>query len=103
VWQYLVMRQFNNFRPCLSIVDAVDGYELPEQLYSRPEVQRVTALACNATTLVNDLYSFTKEMAVDEHHLNLPVVLAAEDGTGLKEAYLKAVGIHNEIMHAFED
>ncbi|WP_242440720.1 family 2 encapsulin nanocompartment cargo protein terpene cyclase [Streptomyces sp. CB02923] len=103
VWKYLVMRQFNNFRPCLSIVDSVDGYELPEPLYSRPEVQRVTALACNATTLVNDLYSFTKEMAVDEHHLNLPVVLAAEDGCGFKEAYLKAVGIHNEIMHAFED
>ncbi|MFH9424036.1 family 2 encapsulin nanocompartment cargo protein terpene cyclase [Streptomyces sp. NPDC017529] len=103
VWQYLVMRQFNNFRPCLSIVDAVDGYELPEPLYSRPEVQRVTALACNATTLVNDLYSFTKEMAIDEHHLNLPVVIAAEDRRGLKEAYLKAVDIHNEIMHAFED
>ncbi|MEF3114973.1 family 2 encapsulin nanocompartment cargo protein terpene cyclase [Streptomyces chrestomyceticus] len=103
VWKYLVMRQFNNFRPCLSIVDAVDGYELSEPFYSRPEVQRVTALACNATTLVNDLYSFTKEMAVDEHHLNLPVVIAAEDRGGLKEAYLKAVGIHNEIMHAFED
>ncbi|MFG2288175.1 family 2 encapsulin nanocompartment cargo protein terpene cyclase [Streptomyces sp. NPDC048595] len=103
VWQYLVMRQFNNFRPCLSLVDAVDGYELPEPLYSRPEVQRVTALACNATTLVNDLYSFTKEMAIDEHHLNLPVVIAAEERRGLKNAYLKAVDIHNEIMHAFED
>ncbi|GCD40911.1 family 2 encapsulin nanocompartment cargo protein terpene cyclase [Streptomyces paromomycinus] len=103
VWKYLVMRQFNNFRPCLSIVDAVDGYELSEPFYSRPEVQRVTALACNATTLVNDLYSFTKEMAVDEHHLNLPVVIAAEDRGGLKEAYLKAVDIHNEIMHAFEN
>ena len=102
VWKYLVMRQFNNFRPCLSIVDAVDGYELPEPLYSRPEVQRATALACNATTLVNDLYSFTKEMARDEHHLNLPVVLAAEERRGLKDAYLKAVDIHNEIMHAFE-
>ncbi|MFE7429680.1 family 2 encapsulin nanocompartment cargo protein terpene cyclase [Streptomyces sp. NPDC057545] len=103
VWQYLVMRQFNNFRPCLSIVDAMDGYELPEPLYSRPEVQRVTGLACNATTLVNDLYSFTKEMAIDEHHLNLPVVIAAEERRGLKDAYLKAVDIHNEIMHAFED
>ncbi|MFF3731106.1 family 2 encapsulin nanocompartment cargo protein terpene cyclase [Streptomyces sp. NPDC002476] len=103
VWQYLVMRQFNNFRPCLSIVDAVDGYELPEPLYSRPEVQRVTALACNATTLVNDLYSFTKEMAIDEHHLNLPTVIAAEERRGIKDAYLKAIDIHNEIMHAFED
>lgn len=103
VWEYLVMRQFNNFRPCLSIVDAVDGYELPEQLYARPEVQRVTALACNATTLVNDLYSFTKELAADPTHLNLPQVIAANERCGLKNAYLRAVEIHNEIMTAFEE
>ncbi|WP_460061233.1 family 2 encapsulin nanocompartment cargo protein terpene cyclase [Streptomyces sp. YKOK-I1] len=102
VWEYLVMRQFNNFRPCLSIVDAVDGYELPEQLYARPEVQRVTALACNATTIVNDLYSFTKELASDPTHLNLPQVVAANDRRGLKAAYLKSVDLHNEIMEAFE-
>ncbi|MFJ9406914.1 family 2 encapsulin nanocompartment cargo protein terpene cyclase [Streptomyces sp. NPDC101393] len=102
VWEYLVMRQFNNFRPCLSIVDAVDGYELPEALYARPEIQRITALACNATTLVNDLYSFTKELASDPTHLNLPQVVAANDKRGLKAAYLKSVEIHNQIMEAFE-
>ncbi|GAA2608474.1 family 2 encapsulin nanocompartment cargo protein terpene cyclase [Streptomyces tubercidicus] len=102
VWEYLVMRQFNNFRPCLSIVDAVDGYELPEALYARPEVQRVTALACNATTIVNDLYSFTKELASDPDHLNLPQVVAANDKRGLKAAYLKSVEIHNRVMEAFE-
>ncbi len=80
VWEYLVMRQFNNFRPCLSIVDAVDGYELPEAVYARPEIQRITALACNATTIVNDLYSFTKELASDPDHLNLPQVVAATTG-----------------------
>ncbi|MGW0186417.1 family 2 encapsulin nanocompartment cargo protein terpene cyclase [Streptomyces sp. NPDC003362] len=103
VWEYLVMRQFNNFRPCLSIVDAVDGYELPEALYARPEVQRVTALACNATTLVNDLYSFTKELANDPDHLNLPQVIARNERCGLKAAYLEAVEIHNRIMDAFEE
>ncbi|MFE3883791.1 family 2 encapsulin nanocompartment cargo protein terpene cyclase [Streptomyces lydicus] len=102
VWEYLVMRQFNNFRPCLSLVDAVDGYELPEALYARPEVQRVTALACNATTIVNDLYSFTKELASDPAHLNLPQVVAAHDKRGLKAAYLKSVEIHNQVMEAFE-
>ncbi|MFE1440272.1 family 2 encapsulin nanocompartment cargo protein terpene cyclase [Streptomyces sp. NPDC058739] len=101
VWEYLVMRQFNNFRPCLSIVDAVDGYELPEALYSRPEVQRITALACNATTIVNDLYSFTKELG-DPAHLNLPVVVAANERCGLKAAYLRSVEIHNRIMESFE-
>ena len=103
VWEYLVMRQFNNFRPCLSIVDAVDGYELPEALYARPEIQRVTALACNATTIVNDLYSFTKELASDPTHLNLPQVVAANDRCGLKAAYLKSVEIHNRIMAAFDE
>ncbi|MFF9360217.1 family 2 encapsulin nanocompartment cargo protein terpene cyclase [Streptomyces griseoluteus] len=103
VWEYLVMRQFNNFRPCLSIVDAVDGYELPEQIYARPEIQRVTALACNATTIVNDLYSFTKELAADPDHLNLPQVVAANDRRGLKAAYLRSVEIHNRIMTAFEE
>ncbi|MFF3501420.1 family 2 encapsulin nanocompartment cargo protein terpene cyclase [Streptomyces sp. NPDC003247] len=103
VWEYLVMRQFNNFRPCLSIVDAVDGYELPDQLYARPEIQRVTALAANATTLVNDLYSFTKELAADPSHLNLPQVVAANDRRGLKAAYLRSVEIHNQIMEAFEE
>ncbi|MBY8880034.1 family 2 encapsulin nanocompartment cargo protein terpene cyclase [Actinacidiphila acidipaludis] len=103
VWEYLVMRQFNNFRPCLSIVDAVDGYELPEAVYARPEIQRITALACNATTIVNDLYSFTKEMASDPTHLNLPRVVAANRGRGLKAAYLESVEIHNRIMEAFEE
>ncbi|MGW0949330.1 family 2 encapsulin nanocompartment cargo protein terpene cyclase [Streptomyces sp. NPDC002623] len=102
-WEYLVMRQFNNFRPCLSIVDAVDGYELPEQLYARPEIQRVTALACNATTIVNDLYSFTKELASDPTHLNLPQVVAANDRCGLRAAYLRSVEIHNQIMETFEE
>jgi 2-methylisoborneol synthase len=102
IWEYLVMRQFNNFRPCLSIVDAIDGYELPEALYARAEIQRITALACNATTIVNDLYSFTKELASDPDHLNLPQVVAANDKRGLKAAYLKSVEIHNEIMEAFE-
>ncbi|MFF4833788.1 family 2 encapsulin nanocompartment cargo protein terpene cyclase [Streptomyces sp. NPDC001315] len=101
VWEYLVMRQFNNFRPCLSIVDAVDGYELPEAVYARPEIQRITVLAANATTIVNDLYSFTKELT-DPTHLNLPQVVAANERCGLKAAYLKAVEIHNEIMEAFE-
>ena len=103
VWEYLVMRQFNNFRPCLSLVDAVDGYELPEAVYARPEIQRLTALACNATTIVNDLYSFTKELAGDPTHLNLPQVVAANERCGLRTAYLESVGIHNRIMAAFEE
>ena len=45
VWEYLAMRQFNNFRPCPTITDTVGGYELPADLHAQPAMQRVIALA----------------------------------------------------------
>jgi 2-methylisoborneol synthase len=102
VWEYLAMRQFNNFRPCPTITDTVGGYELPADLHARPAVQRVIALAGNATTIVNDLYSYTKELASPGRHLNLPVVIAEREDCSVRDAYLKAVEVHNDLMHAFE-
>ncbi|MEW2141116.1 family 2 encapsulin nanocompartment cargo protein terpene cyclase [Streptomyces sp. NPDC005409] len=102
VWEYLAMRQFNNFRPCPTITDTVGGYELPADLHAQPAMQRVIALAGNATTIVNDLYSYTKELASPGRHMNLPVVIADREGTSDKEGYLKAVEVHNDLMHAFE-
>ncbi|MFE2250672.1 family 2 encapsulin nanocompartment cargo protein terpene cyclase [Streptomyces lavendulae] len=102
VWEYLSMRQFNNFRPCPTITDTVGGYELPPDLHALPALQRVIALAGNATTISNDLYSYTKELKSPGKHLNLPVVIAEQEGLSDKEGYLKAVKVHNELMHAFE-
>jgi 2-methylisoborneol synthase len=34
--------------------------------------------------------------------LNLPVVIAEREDLSDKEAYLKSVEVHNELMHAFE-
>jgi 2-methylisoborneol synthase len=102
VWEYLAMRQFNNFRPCPTITDTVDGYELPADLHALPAVQRVIALGSNATTIVNDLYSYTKELAAPGKHLNLPVVIAERERLTDREGYLKAVEVHNELMHGFE-
>lgn len=101
-WEYLVMRQFNNFRPCLTLTDLVAGYELPANLQALPAVQRLTALAGNATTLANDLYSYTKERHSERPHLNLPTVLARREGLSERDAYLKAIEVHNTIMDAFE-
>ncbi|MFF8263680.1 family 2 encapsulin nanocompartment cargo protein terpene cyclase [Streptomyces virginiae] len=102
VSEYLAMRQFNNFRPCPTITDTVGGYELPAELHAMPAMQRVIALAGNATTIANDLYSYTKELESPGMHLNLPVVIAQREGLSDKEAYLKAVEVHNDLMHAFE-
>ncbi|MFF5673528.1 family 2 encapsulin nanocompartment cargo protein terpene cyclase [Streptomyces hygroscopicus] len=102
VWEYLAMRQFNNFRPCPTITDTVGGYELPADLHAQPAMQRVIALAGNATTIVNDLYSYTKELAAPGRHLNLPVVIAEREGADERAAYLKAVEVHNDLMRDFE-
>ncbi|WP_371572286.1 family 2 encapsulin nanocompartment cargo protein terpene cyclase [Streptomyces sp. NBC_01314] len=102
VWEYLAMRQFNNFRPCPTITDTVGGYELPADMHARPDMQRVIALAGNATTIVNDLYSYTKELDSPGRHLNLPVVIAEREQLSERDAYLKAVEVHNELQHAFE-
>jgi 2-methylisoborneol synthase len=102
VWEYLVMRQFNNFRPCLTLTDLVAGYELPAPLQASAPVQRLTALASNATTIVNDLYSYTKEKRSARPHLNLPTVLARREGLSERDAFLRAVAVHNELMHRFE-
>ncbi|WP_369232377.1 family 2 encapsulin nanocompartment cargo protein terpene cyclase [Streptomyces sp. R21] len=102
VWEYLAMRQFNNFRPCPTITDTVGGYELPSDLHARTAMQKVIALAGNATTIVNDLYSYTKELDAPGRHLNLPVVIAEREGLSNRDAYLKAVEVHNDLMHDFE-
>ncbi|MGW2277245.1 family 2 encapsulin nanocompartment cargo protein terpene cyclase [Streptomyces sp. NPDC001770] len=102
VWEYLAMRQFNNFRPCPTITDTVGGYELPADLHARADMQKVIALAGNATTIVNDLYSYLKELDSPGQHLNLPVVIAEREGLSERDAYLKAVEVHNDLMHDFE-
>ncbi|MEU5001794.1 family 2 encapsulin nanocompartment cargo protein terpene cyclase [Streptomyces sp. NPDC021622] len=102
VWEYLAMRQFNNFRPCPTITDTVGGYELPADLHAQPAMQKVIALAGNATTIVNDLYSYTKELDAPGVHLNLPVVIAQREDLSAQDAYLKAVEVHNDLMHDFE-
>ncbi|MDI3422542.1 family 2 encapsulin nanocompartment cargo protein terpene cyclase [Streptomyces luteolus] len=102
VWEYLAMRQFNNFRPCPTITDTVGGYELPADLHAQEAMQKVIALAGNATTIVNDLYSYTKELRTPGLHLNLPVVIAERENLSEQDGYLKSVEVHNELMHAFE-
>ncbi|MFE9425709.1 2-methylisoborneol synthase [Kitasatospora sp. NPDC006697] len=102
VAEYLMIRQYNSFRPCLTIVDAVGGYVLPADLHDHPQLQRVFALAALATTLVNDLYSYTKELRSPRPHVNLPVAIRHHEGLSVEAAYFKAIEIHNDVMHRFE-
>ncbi|GHF71196.1 2-methylisoborneol synthase [Streptomyces mashuensis] len=103
VWEYLVQRQFNNFRPCLTLTDSVGGYELPAHLFADPRVQRAVTLSSNASTICNDLYSLRKEQASGRFHYSLPTVIAAEEDCSIEDAFQKAIEVHNDIVHLFEE
>ncbi|MDH6127357.1 family 2 encapsulin nanocompartment cargo protein terpene cyclase [Kitasatospora sp. GP82] len=102
VWEYLANRQMNSFLPCMALVDAIGGYELPAGVYGRPDVRRATLQAALASVLLNDIYSMHKESSAQGIEYNLPTVIAAEDGCSLAEAIQRAADIHNELMHSFE-
>ncbi|WP_083974607.1 family 2 encapsulin nanocompartment cargo protein terpene cyclase [Kitasatospora mediocidica] len=102
VWEYLANRQMNSFLPCMALVDSIGGYELPAQVYGRPDVRRATLLAALASVLLNDVYSVHKESSAEGVEYNLPLVIAAEDGCSLDVAIQRSADIHNELVRSFE-
>ncbi|WP_418955398.1 family 2 encapsulin nanocompartment cargo protein terpene cyclase [Streptomyces tritici] len=99
VWEYLMHRHENSFIPCMVLVDAMAGYEVPMAEFSDVRVRRAFNLAGTATVLMNDLYSMGKEDPTD---YSLPMLIAAEERCSMEEAVDRSVLIHDELMHTFE-
>jgi len=99
VWEFLMHRHENSFIPCMVLIDAVAGYELPQGEFADPRVRRAFTLAGSASVIVNDLYSMGKEDPTD---FSLPRLIVAEDQCSLEEAVDRTVEIHNELMYTFE-
>lgn len=98
VWEYLVQRHLNSYLPPMILVDVMGGYELPPDEFFRSEVRAAFTTAGNAAVLINDLYSGKNESETDQ---NLPNVLVAEDRITHRQAVLRTVEIHNELMDTF--
>ncbi|MGW0712190.1 family 2 encapsulin nanocompartment cargo protein terpene cyclase [Streptomyces sp. NPDC002643] len=99
VWEFLMHRHENSFIPCMVLVDAIAGYEVPQAEFADPRVRRAFTLAGTATVIVNDLYSMGKEDPTD---FSLPRLIAIEDQCSLEEAVDRTVDLHNELMLTFE-
>ncbi|MDX2937310.1 family 2 encapsulin nanocompartment cargo protein terpene cyclase [Streptomyces ipomoeae] len=99
VWEFLMHRHENSFIPCMVLVDAIAGYEVPQAEFADPRVRRAFTLAGTASVIVNDLYSMGKEDPTD---FSLPRLIAIEDQCSLEEAVDRTVDIHNELMLTFE-
>jgi 2-methylisoborneol synthase len=103
VWEYLAGRQNNSFRPCIALVDAVAGYELPSAVYAEPRVRRAFTVAGLAATLVNDMYSLARSSRIAAGDHSLPAAIAAEEKCSLQEAMDKTADIHDELVRTFEN
>ncbi|UQI46757.1 Camphene synthase [Streptomyces sp. HU2014] len=102
VHEYLSHRQINSFLPCIALTDVVGGYALSATEYADPRVRRAVTTAATAATLVNDLYSMTKEHDSSDVEFNLPLVVAEEERCSPREAVERSAAIHDELVHAFE-
>uniref|UniRef100_A0AAU2UZA1 Terpene synthase n=1 Tax=Streptomyces sp. NBC_00003 TaxID=2903608 RepID=A0AAU2UZA1_9ACTN len=102
VREYLAHRQINSFLPCIALVDVVSGSRLAAAEYADPRVRRVVTMAGTASTLVNDLYSMTKEHQSSGVEFNLPTVIAEEERCSPSEAVERSVEIHDELVRAYE-
>lgn len=100
VWEYLVQRHLNSYLPPMILIDPVAGYELTPYEFYDPRVRRAFTTAGLANVLLNDLHSGAQESATDS---NLPRVIVAETGCTPKEAIVRTVEIHNELMRDFVD
>lgn len=100
VWEYLTHRHENSFLPCMVLIDAVGGYELPPEEFAHQRLRRVFTMAGSASVLVNDLYSMSKEQSGAD--FNLPKLIAAEERCSLEEGIERTVEIHDELVHTVE-
>ncbi|WP_218005222.1 family 2 encapsulin nanocompartment cargo protein terpene cyclase [Actinomadura macra] len=102
-WQYLATRQHDSFYTSMTVIDVVGGYEVPANLYYEPRVRRAAFQAGTASVIVNDLHSVAKDAADETPVCNLVLLLAADRDCSIDEAKEIAVGLHNDLVRAFED
>lgn len=101
-WEYLAARQHDSFYTSMTVIDIVEGYELPASLYYDPRVRRVAFQAGTAAVLVNDLHSVTKDAAEAKPVCNMVLQIVKDRGCSIAEATEITVNLHNDLVREFE-
>ena len=101
-WEYLSARQHDSFYTSMALVDIVDGYELPANLYYEPRVRRALMQAGTASVMVNDLFSVARDAADEKPVCNMVLQVAADRDCSIEEATEITVDLHNQLVRDFE-
>ncbi len=93
----------NGLTTCIAMIDIVEAYELPHNVYSLPDVRRVVKIAGLITVLVNDLVSSKKEEEAGLDQFGIREAIQHEVGCSFEEAHKMGIRLHNELFRIFED
>lgn len=85
---------------CFVFIEIVGGFRLPGATWCRPDLQAVVAKATRIVSNHHDVLSGLRELA-HEVPMNLPAVMAREQGLALDEAFARVADIANADMRSF--
>lgn len=81
-------------------IEAIEGFLLPEEVLSSPEIKQLVETATDVIGWANDLFSLGQDLQ-DEFHPNLVFSLQKERGLELQEAINVAVEMHDTAVRRF--
>ncbi|MGH6657172.1 MAG: terpene synthase family protein, partial [Actinocrinis sp.] len=101
--EYVEMRRYSGaVYPCLALIDVINGFELPSELWSSPRLREVNEAAADIICWGNDIMSYPREIRRSTHVLSLPAVLVQADKLTIDEALREAADRHDQRVRDFQ-
>lgn len=101
VADYLHMRPLlSAMHPCIDLIEITQQACLPDEVRNHVIVQQLVSACTLATCWVNDLVSYSRELAINEPH-NLVILIQHEQQVSLDEAIAQVIHLYNEEIKHF--
>jgi hypothetical protein len=79
----------------INMIEFADEIALPETVITHPTLQRLRQNCNRVACLMNDIFSYYKEIVIEQNRFNLINLIQENTGVGLKEAVEEAINIVN--------
>lgn len=101
---YLLIRaETSGVKPYCDYVALQKDYrKLPDEIFDHPFIRRLYTLSSLMIGIHNDIISLPKELSREGDTMNLVKVLQQENNISLKEAYMRALDMHDAYLNEFE-
>jgi len=89
--------------PHIDLIEFADDFVLPETVVTHPTLLRLRRNCNRIAGLMNDVFSYYKEIVVEGSRFNLVNLIQQNTGVGLKEAVEEAINIVNAYIVEFQE